>query len=61
MAPQETMPLQSHFPSENKEENPLRLAVAFSFGKQGGLTMCFTFNSCSELFNAICKYFNFGC
>ena len=45
----------------NKEENPLRLAVAFSFGKQGGLTMCFTFNSCSELFNAICKYFNFGC
>ena len=24
-------------------------------------TMCFTFNSCSELFNALCRYFNFGC
>ena len=23
--------------------------------------MCLKFNSCSELFNAICKYFNLGC
>ena len=29
---------QSHFPSENKEENPLLAnGLAFSFGKQGGL------------------------
>ena len=43
LAPQETMPLQSHFPSENKEENTLRLAVAFSFGKQGGFDYVFYF------------------
>ena len=24
-------------------------------------TMCFHFNSCSELFTALCKYFNLGC
>lgn len=24
-------------------------------------TMCFNFNSCSELFTALCKYFNLGC
>ena len=65
MAPQETLLLhrQSHFPSENKEENPLLLHRQSHFPSENkeDLNMCFTFNSCSELFNVICKYFNFGC
>ena len=54
---------QSHFPSENKEENPLLLHRQSHFPSENkeDLNMCFTFNSCSELFNVICKYFNFGC